>query len=379
MKNKWMKIGLLLALVTLLVSGVAFAAPPQNAALERAAEYEKVVSQDVSLSEQQAAEALLTDEAIASAEALPMPALDEKAFQEEDFEADFIVGPTGPMEIVPGGLPEDLAALATEALEEDLAALATEALEEEVGVAAPASLWGYSYAPPFTRYMVNNYTNMWKYFPWRTMGKLYFQQPGSTSWYYCTASVMYGRAVWTAGHCVYTKGKGWHTNMTFVPAYRAGNRPYGTWTVYAKSTLSGWTQGKYAYDIGAVAVRDQSGKKISQIVGYLGAMWNASSIKHFHAFGLPSNIYSGKYLTCCAASTSRRDAQPGPDPLGIGCDMLHGSSGGPRLVKHQPYAGGANNYVNGVNSYYYTSKPKEVYAAYFGNGAKNLYNWGKSK
>ena len=79
MKNKWMKIGLLLALVALLVSGGAFAAQPQNAALERAAKYEKVVSVDVSTAELQAAKALLTDEAIASAKALPMPALDEKA------------------------------------------------------------------------------------------------------------------------------------------------------------------------------------------------------------------------------------------------------------------------------------------------------------
>jgi len=363
-KNKWMKIGLLLVLVTLLVSGGAFAAQPQNAALERAAKYEKVVSQNVSLSEQQAAEALLTDEAMASAKALPMPSLDEKAFQAEDF----IVGPTGPMEMVPGGLPDDLAGL-----------VATEALEEDVEVAAAASLWGYSYAPPFTRYYVNRYTYMWKYFPWRTMGKLYFQKPGSSSWYYCTASVMYGRALWTAGHCVYTPRKGWHRNLSFVPAYRAGNRPYGTWYAFTKATLTGWTQGKYAYDIGAVAVRDRSGKKISQKVGYLGAKWNASSIQHFHAYGLPSNISSGKYLIACAASTSRRDAQSGPDPLGIGCDMLHGSSGGPRVVKHQPYVGGANNYVNGVNSYFYTSKPKEVYAAYFGNGAKSLYNWGKSK
>lgn len=368
MKRKmWLRIALVLIVATLIVSGGVLAAPSREAALTRAARYERVVSQNVPLEEQLAAEAL-SEEAMASAQPLPMPALEEGAFQEEDF----IVGPTGPFEAVPGGLSEEDQALG-------LAMEMVADVGEAVQLGTPAALWGYSYPPPYTRYYANRYGQMWKYYPWRTMGKLYFQKPGSSSWYYCTASVMYGRALWTAGHCVYTKGKGWHQNMSFVPAYRNGSAPYGTWTVYTKATLSGWTQGKYAYDIAAVAVRDQGGKKISQRVGYLGAMWNASSIQHFHAFGLPSNIGSGKYLTVCSASTSRRDAQSGPDPVGIGCDMLHGSSGGPRLVTYMPYASGANNYVNGVNSYFYTNKPKEVYAAYFGDGAKNLYNWGKSK
>lgn len=363
-RKMWSRIALVLALATLVVAGGVLAAPSPEAALARAARNERVVSHEVSLEEQLAAQEMVTEEVIASAKPLPMPALQEGVLQEEDF----IVGPTGPFGAVPGGLPEGYEA---EALLADLA--------EPVDVGAPASLDAYSYPPPYTRYTVNQYTYMWKYFPWMTMGKLLFKKPGDASWYYCTASVMYGRALWTAGHCVYTKGKGWHTNMTFAPAYRNGTAPYGTWTVYQMATLTGWQSGNYAYDIGAAAVSDQGGKKISQVTGYLGAMWNVSATQHFHSFGLPSNILTGKYLIACAASTNRQDPQSGPDPIGIGCDMLHGSSGGPRLVTYAPYASGANNYVNGVNSYCYTNKPKQVYAAYFGNGAKNLYNWGKTK
>ena len=59
--------------------------------------------------------------------------------------------------------------------------------------------------------------------------------------------------------------------------------------------------------------------------------------------------------------------------------MKHGSSGGPWLVRFQPYKSGAMNYVNGVVSYGYKTQPKAFYSPYFGTGAKNLYNWGKSK
>lgn len=361
-RKMWLRIALVLAVAALVVTGGVLAAPSPEAALARAARNEKVVSYEVPLEEQLATQEMVTEEVIASAQPLPMPALKEGELQAEDF----IVGPTGPFGAVPGGLPEGSEA---EALAADLTA----------PVGAPVSLDAYSYPPPYTRYLVNYYSPMWKEFPWKTMGKLLFKIPGKSGWYYCTASVMYGRALWTAGHCVYTKGKGWHTNMTFAPAYRDGSAPYGTWTVFSLATLTGWQGGNYAYDIGAAAVSDQGGKKIAQVTGYLGAMWNGSSTQHFHSFGLPSNIESGKYLTLCAASTNRLDPQSGPDPIGIGCDMLHGSSGGPRLVTYKPYASGANNYVNGVNSYYYDTQPVQIYAAYFGSGAKNLYDWGKTK
>ncbi|MGQ9586497.1 MAG: trypsin-like serine peptidase [Anaerolineae bacterium] len=365
MRRNWSKLGFLLAILVLLLASVSATAVPQSASPDRIAKWQRVVSRDVPLAEQEAAAALVTEEVLAQAQPLPMPALDESAFADEDL----IVGPTGPFGFAPSGLSEEDLAASVGALD----------LSGEAELAAPTPLDAYSYPPPFTRYAVNKHTYMWQQFPWKAMGKLLFQKPGSASWYYCTASVMYGRALWTAGHCVYTKGLGWHKNMSFVPAYRDGAAPYGTWTVTQLATLTGWQSGNYAYDIGAAVVRDLGGKKISQVVGYLGAMWNASATQHFHAFGLPSNIDSGKYLQCCAASTNRRDAMSGPDPIGIGCDMLHGSSGGPRVVSYKPYESGANNYVNGVNSYYYTDKPKQVYSAYFDTGAKNLSDGGKPK
>jgi len=336
---------------------------------------EEVVFREVSESEQLAAEEFWTREELLSAEALPMPLLDGLTAADADEAA-----PAGPMEMVPSGLPDpELDELAKTLYSEDWADPDYLDIADDDYEIGPL---GYSYPPPFTRYYVNNRSEMWKEYPWKTMGRLFFNIPGLTSRYSCSASVAVGRAVWTAGHCVYTKDRGWHTNMVFAPAYRNGDRPYGTFTVFHMATLWGWKNNAYnAYDIAMVAVGDRNGKEVSQWVGWLGAMWYASSEQHFHAFGYPRNLDNNyRYLIACAASKSRQDSQPGPDPIGIGCDMQHGSSGGPWLVKYDPYRAGDRNYVNGVVSYgYVNARPKEFFSPYFGDGAKNLYDWGKGK
>ena len=61
-----------------------------------------------------------------------------------------------------------------------------------------------------------------------TIGALF--KPGSTSTHSCTASVVdspSGNLVLTAAHCVTDAGIG----SRFVPAYRDGNAPYGSWVV----------------------------------------------------------------------------------------------------------------------------------------------------
>ena len=171
--------------------------------------------------------------------------------------------------------------------------------------------------------------------------------------------------------------------MIFIPAYKnyGGIRePYGRFTVTAKQTLWGWVNdANWSYDIAMVRVADKSGKKIAQYTGYLGFMYGVSSVQHFHAFGYPANILDGIFLYACAASLSSVDVMPGPDTMGMGCDMTNGSSGGPWLVKYRPYGFGAINYVNGVVSYGILGRPLEFFSPYFQTGAKNLYDWGRAQ
>lgn len=58
-----------------------------------------------------------------------------------------------------------------------------------------------------------------------------------------------------------------------------------------------------------------------------------------------------------------------PDPIGIGCDMTGGCSGGPWIWQF-----GVGNYLNGDNSYRRSGKPQELYSPYFGKYAKSLWD-----
>ncbi len=238
----------------------------------------------------------------------------------------------------------------------------------------------YAATPPFTSYYINDSATTWKNYPWIAMGRLFYQIPGLTGTYACSGAVAHGRAVLTAGHCIYTVGRGWSYNMWFVPAYRNGIYPYGSFAIKNRTVLSQWVStGNLAYDIGMVAVDDRNGLKLSQWVGSLGFVWNQPATQLFHAFGYPSNYASGQYLVTCAASTYERDPLSGPDPIGIGCNMGSGASGGPWLVAYAPFKGGATNYINGLVSYGYSTKPLEVYGPYFGDEAKLLYDWGTTQ
>jgi hypothetical protein len=296
------------------------------------------------------------------------------------------VGRPGPKGKVAGSLPDAGAQAKAQALYPDeWARLEAEqaALDAGEGLLAPAAADdtdAFAAAPPFTSYYVNDNAATWKAFPWMTMGRLFFRIPGLSGLYSCTATAAYGRAVWTAGHCVFTTGHGWSYNMYFVPAYRNGAWPYGSFTVKSRTALNQWvTSANLAYDIGMVAVNDRDGLKLSQWVGSVGFMYNQSATQLFHAFGYPTNYSAARYLVTCAASTYTRDPLNGPDPIGIGCNMGSGASGGAWIVGYAPFKGGVTNFINSIVSYSYATKPLELYGPYFGNEAKQLFDWGTAQ
>jgi V8-like Glu-specific endopeptidase len=199
----------------------------------------------------------------------------------------------------------------------------------------------------YTAYPVNLYTQMWKDAPWRAMGKLYFTNNGGGN-SYCTASVVSGNnIIVTAGHCLYTRGRGWNSNFSFVPAERYGAAPYGAFSWSGASVLTGYiTNGGRRYDMGLLKLRPNSaGRDVTYYTGWLGRSWNYGYTQSLHSFGYASNI-STQYTSACAAE-SFYSALEGTDVLVKGCDMTYGSSGGPWLRNYRPYGGG---YVNGVVS-----------------------------
>lgn len=245
-----------------------------------------------------------------------------------------------------------------------------EAVSDEVAPTATAG--GYNYPGPFTVYEVGRICPYTKY-PYVTVGKLFFKQNGRS--YVGSAASIGNYAIFTAGHCVHTgsgKASGWSTNVVFVPAYKNGAAPRGQWKASHLITRSRWYNNGIpnglTEDMGGAVLHKLNGKKISQRVGWLGTAWNWGRYQHWHAVGYPAAApYNGKVMWDTQASYAYNGTVSGIKPVGIGCDMTGGCSGGPWIRRF-----GSGQHLNGVNSYRRSNKPKELFSPYFDNRAKSI-------
>ena len=193
----------------------------------------------------------------------------------------------------------------------------------------------------YTGYPANKYSQSWKYHPWRTMGKLYFNTPSGGS-SYCSASMLKNNVLVTAAHCVYSRGSGWHSNLVFAPGERYGNKPYGQYNWGGAIVLTNWINvGSRQYDLALVRL---SGNP-NGMVGNLGYAYGQAFEQSLFSFGYPGNLGSGQYSNTCAAESFKDDT----DAIGMGCNMTYGASGGPWVRSWSPYVSGGNQ-VNSVVS-----------------------------
>lgn len=257
-------------------------------------------------------------------------------------------GPSGPAQSVPGSAPVSKS-------EPPLA-------QTRVG---GTETMGYTYPFPFTRHAVDG---SYLRYPYRTIGKMFFTQGGGN--FVCSgASVVSSpnNVVYTAGHCVSNGAGGFSTNVLFVPARKVADSPYGIYPGTQLWTTSAWHfSGDLTRDFGAFVVgTNLLGHSLQSRVGSLGFQFDQSRVQHWDAFGYPAaGGFSGEAQITCKASHGADDtAIPGggPDPMGIGCDMTGGSSGGPWITMFQ-----RGSFLNSVNSYKYPStQPDAMYGPYF--------------
>jgi V8-like Glu-specific endopeptidase len=272
--------------------------------------------------------------------------------------------------MIPPVLPEgERRSAAGEGLEVPAPVLAGEAGERPLG---------YGYPAPFTRYETfPAYTN----FPHVTVGKVFFTKPGIGN-FVCSASSIGGDGVFTAAHCVHDSSSNtFWTNWVFVPAYKDGAAPFGQWTANHLWVQGAWVNGgngDFRFDFGGAVLNRRSGKKLSQVVGSLGFMWNANANAHWTLIGYPqAPPFNGRLQQICQSSYAYSAGGAAPDPVGVGCDLTGGSSGGPWI---RSYAKGASasNYLNGVNSFGRCTNPScttllvEMFSPYFTEVAKAL-------
>lgn len=235
-----------------------------------------------------------------------------------------------------------------------------------------ATRGGYDYPGPFTR---DEVPGPYTAYPHRTVGKLFFKRGGGS--FVCSASVIGGDAIWSAGHCLHAgnnRADGWARDVVFAPAYKDGNAPLGLWKAKSLTVRTAWykhgnPKGLYE-DMGGAVLFPLNGRRISAVCGYLGFASGWSRYQHWRQLGYPAAApFDGRRMVEVASSFAYQGNVPGsPDPNATGNDMTGGSSGGPWVIDF-----GSRNRLNGNNSYRLSSRPKEMNSPYFGKSASSLY------
>ncbi|WP_287130039.1 serine protease [Candidatus Cyanaurora vandensis] len=217
------------------------------------------------------------------------------------------------------------------------------------------------------------------YYPYRAAGKLFFRDGNSS--FICSASLIKRGLVVTAAHCVSAYGqKRFYTSIQFIPGYRNGAAPYGTWNAASTSVLSSYFNGTDSCSTtGIVCVNDVATVRLSPQnnvfpgtnTGWYGYGWNGfgftstanNGLTHVSQLGYPAGLDSALYM-------ARNDSQGFVNSSQssntiIGSLMNGGSSGGPWLINLgiRPTLSGISsgtypnsNTVVGVTSWGYTNQ-----------------------
>lgn len=199
----------------------------------------------------------------------------------------------------------------------------------------------------------------------RTNGKVFFTVKGVN--YVCSGTAVnttVGSLVWTAGHCVSDGPSTFATNFMFAPGYYDGVTPYGKWT--ASMLYTSWSGGNdFSTDFGAARVSNGTSATLSATVGSRPLSFDYSAAGSFRSHGYPAaGKFNGQRLWACDSPLLYRDGSSATAPMGIGCDMTGGSSGGGWI---------RSGAVVSVNSYGYQSLKNVMFGPYQGATAQALY------
>ncbi len=157
----------------------------------------------------------------------------------------------------------------------------------------------------------------------------------------------------------------------FVPAYLDGSAPYGRFTASKLFSTSGWVgAGDFRYDLGAAAVStsDTSALDLTTAVGGGRTLRAGASVRaSYTLYGYPQGSpFDGRTLRGCASPFGLFDPYSAePKPIGVGCNMTGGSSGGAWLND-------AGEVVS-VNSFGYSSYPDVMFGPQQGSDAAGLF------
>lgn len=206
----------------------------------------------------------------------------------------------------------------------------------------------------------------------RAVGRVFYTLRGRD--YSCSGSAVASRnrdTVVTAGHCVNAGPGPYVRNWVFVPGYRNGARPHGTWTARRLVAPSGWVRsGRAPDDVGFAVLNTRAGQHLTDVVGALRIGFGQRAGSYVWAFGYPvAAPFSGRRPAWCRGTT--RPDPYGTPARGLACSMTGGASGGPWLSGFSAATG--TGVVYSVTSFSYRGMNRVVWAPTLGGTAASLY------
>jgi V8-like Glu-specific endopeptidase len=183
-----------------------------------------------------------------------------------------------------------------------------------------------------------------------TVGKVFYTKPSTgLPGYKCSASALNTpslQLVITAGHCVHEGAGGtWMRDWTFVPQYRNGAAPHGTFAAKQFRSFDAWMNSSdRRRDVGVTTTWPLNGRKLVNVVGGMGLSWNFPQAVPVTTLAYPSNFNGGEIQQWCQGTT--RAVSDGR--IELACNNGPGASGGPWLRNFDDNTGRGS--VNGVMS-----------------------------
>lgn len=222
-------------------------------------------------------------------------------------------------------------------------------------------------------------------FPNRANGVVFGEYPtvAGPEPYQCSGSVIespVGNVVLTAGHCVIDPETGdVARSVVFVPGYREGSEPYGSFAAESWLATPEWVQSagtREPDESGDLAMlrlapSPSSGASVEATVGGLPIAFEGAREQTYTQWGYPGEApYDGEALYSHTAPYAGVDPfyPAATAPIKIASDFTAGASGGPWTI-----GPASDPTVVSLTDYAYEFEPGHVYGAWFGAAARQVY------
>jgi V8-like Glu-specific endopeptidase len=190
--------------------------------------------------------------------------------------------------------------------------------------------------------------------------------------HFCTASVVASpgdNLVITAAHCINSgNGQGYKQNVVFIPDYRDGTAPFGTWSPAKMFVAQQWAKSADPdFDVGFAVLKPLDGKNIQDILGANQIGFDPVYTDRVRVTGYPGSADSP--VTC-----QNRTIKQSATQLRFNCAGFYsGTSGSPWVTKYHlgPHTG---TIVGVIGGYQQGGDTNSVsYSSYFGPVIRALY------